>query len=214
MYVPMFPLELVLFPGESLNLHIFEPRYKQLVRDCTAQGASFGVPASLGGSVAEFGTEAAVVSIEKVYETGEMDIRTEGRRAFHLDTFRSEAEDRLYGVGEVTYIENDPRVESRDLDALKDRFAELHALLETHYPLGDLEEENLSFRIGHHVGFSIKQKIRMLSMPRERDRQRKILRHIERILPIVGNLAETRRRIRENGHFKIIPGLDLGPGAG
>lgn len=209
MFVPMFPLELVLFPGEELNLHIFEPRYIQLVRECDEHQATFGIPAFVDGDVAEFGTEAAIRSIDKVYDSGEMDIRTVGLRAFHLDTFRTKAPDKLYGGGEVTFIENDPRIESRDLETLKAKFAELHTLLESPRSFSDLDVENLSFRIGHHVGFSLRQKVRLLSMPRERDRQKKILCHLDNILPIVGNLAETKRRIRENGHFKVFPRIVL-----
>lgn len=209
MFVPMFPLELVLFPGEVLNLHIFEPRYKQLIQECTTHNATFGIPAVLDNTVAEFGTEAAILSVERVYESGEMDIRAVGQRAFHLDSFRSKNPDRLYGGGEVTFIENDARIESRDLDALRLKFAELHALLESHFRLDELDVDNLSFRIGHNVGFSVRQKIRMLSMPRERDRQKKILCHLDHILPIAGNLAETRRRVRENGHFKVLPQIEL-----
>ena len=210
MFVPLFPLELVLFPGEALHLHIFEPRYKELILDCSSRNAGFGIPAVTDGSLTEFGTEAVILDIEKTYESGEMDIRTVGRHAFHLDTFLAKAHDRLYGGGDVTFIENDARIESRDLDSLKEKFTELHAMLETHHVLEDLDVENLSFRIGHHVGFSLKQKVRMLSMPRERDRQKKILCHLDHILPIVENLAETKRRVRENGHFKVLPQLDLG----
>jgi ATP-dependent Lon protease len=42
--LPLFPLNLVVFPHEKLNLHIFEPRYRQLVRDCLEQNLTFGIP--------------------------------------------------------------------------------------------------------------------------------------------------------------------------
>jgi hypothetical protein len=160
--------------------------------------------------VAEFGTEAAILAVETIYDSGEMDISIIGKRAFHLDSYRSKVEDRLYGGGEVTIIENDGRVEPRDLDLLRTKFIQLHEFLETHGYEQDFDAENLSFRIGHQVGFSLKQKVRMVSMPRERDRQKKIVNHLDHILPLVSDLSDTRRRIRENGHFKVLPTLNFG----
>ncbi len=55
-FIPIFPLNVVLYPGEILNLHIFEPRYKELVKECSGNNKSFGIPAVINGQVAEFGT--------------------------------------------------------------------------------------------------------------------------------------------------------------
>jgi Lon protease-like protein len=55
-FIPIFPLALVVFPGEALNLHIFEPRYKELVNECHAGGKPFGIPAVIENKVSELGT--------------------------------------------------------------------------------------------------------------------------------------------------------------
>ena len=52
-FIPIFPLSIVVYPGESLNLHIFEERYKQLITECYAEKKSFGVPPVINSSVAD-----------------------------------------------------------------------------------------------------------------------------------------------------------------
>ena len=60
-FLPLFPLKLVAFPGEELNLHIFEPRYKQLIRECEQNGTTFGIPTFLDNKVLDFGTEIELI---------------------------------------------------------------------------------------------------------------------------------------------------------
>ena len=55
-FIPIFPLGVVVFPGEQLNLHIFEPRYRQLIQDCFGEKRSFGIPIVLKNNVSEMGT--------------------------------------------------------------------------------------------------------------------------------------------------------------
>ena len=81
-FLPLFPLQLVVFPGEKLKLHIFEPRYKQLVGECRDEKMTFGLPAFFDGRVAEYGTEMRLLTIFKTYDDGRMDIMTEGVAAF------------------------------------------------------------------------------------------------------------------------------------
>ena len=78
-FIPIFPLNVVLYPGETLNLHIFEPRYKELVKECFGNSKPFGIPAVINGHVAEFGTLVSIQEIAKEYDNGEMDIITKGQ---------------------------------------------------------------------------------------------------------------------------------------
>ena len=74
-FIPIFPLALVVYPGEKLNLHIFEPRYRQLISDCVENKKPFGIPAVLKNNLAEMGTLVQVTEISKMYEDGKMDIK-------------------------------------------------------------------------------------------------------------------------------------------
>ncbi len=81
-FIPIFPLSIVVFPGENLNLHIFEPRYKQLINDCITNQKPFGIPTVLKENVAEMGTLVQIKEVTKVYDDGRMDIKTEGMAVF------------------------------------------------------------------------------------------------------------------------------------
>ena len=71
-FISIFPLNVVVYPGETLNLHIFEPRYKELVKECFGANKPFGVPAVIKGNVAEFGSLLNITEIAREYDNGEM----------------------------------------------------------------------------------------------------------------------------------------------
>ncbi len=77
-FIPVFPLGIVVYPGEELNLHIFEPKYKQLINDCFETKKPFGIPTVIDGKIVEMGTTVLIKEISKTYEDGQLDIRTEG----------------------------------------------------------------------------------------------------------------------------------------
>src|SRR5690349_7115740 len=83
-FIPIFPLSIVVYPGEKLPLHIFEPRYKQLIRECFELKKPFGIPTVINNNVQEMGTLVILKDIVKEYDNGEMDIRTEGQQVFRI----------------------------------------------------------------------------------------------------------------------------------
>lgn len=101
--IPMFPLNLVLLPGETKTLHIFEERYKQLVSDCLSNNAHFGIPFINQKYMGEFGIEVKISNVIKRYENGEMDIAVEGVRVFKMLEFSKVLPPKLYGAGIIQY---------------------------------------------------------------------------------------------------------------
>ena len=79
-FIPIFPLSIVVYPGESLNLHIFEPRYKQLINECFTQKKLFGIPAVIESRLQDFGTLIRISEITTIHDNGEMDIKTNGEK--------------------------------------------------------------------------------------------------------------------------------------
>lgn len=104
--IPMFPLNLVLLPGETKTLHIFEERYKQLVNDCLLNDAHFGIPFINQKSMCNYGIEVKISNVIKKHENGEMDIAIEGIRAFKLIEFSQVLPPKLYGAGVIQYEED------------------------------------------------------------------------------------------------------------
>ncbi len=83
-FIPVFPLGIVVYPGEALNLHIFEARYKQMITECSASGRPFGIPTVIGNKLRDMGTLVEVVEVNAVYDSGEMDIKTKGIQVFRI----------------------------------------------------------------------------------------------------------------------------------
>ena len=101
--IPMFPLNMVLLPGETKTLHIFEERYKQLVNDCLDNEAHFGIPFISQKAIGGYGVEVKISSIIKVFDNGEMDILIEGMRAFKIIEFSDVLTPKLYGAGVIEF---------------------------------------------------------------------------------------------------------------
>ncbi len=104
--IPMFPLNMVLLPGETKTLHIYEDRYKQLVADCLINEAHFGIPFLQQKSVGDYGIEVKINNVIKQFDNGEMDILIEGVRVFKMIEFSSVLSPKLYGAGIITYEED------------------------------------------------------------------------------------------------------------
>ena len=83
-FIPIFPLGIVVYPGEKLNLHIFEPRYKQLINECHQMKKPFGIPTVIENKVQDYGSLVEILEISKVHDNGEIDIKTKGERVFRI----------------------------------------------------------------------------------------------------------------------------------
>ena len=82
--IALFPLNVVLLPGAPLPLHIFEPRYRQMVKECLAEKTEFGMLLAMPDGVARVGCTAEIVEVAKRYPDGRLDILTVGRAPFRV----------------------------------------------------------------------------------------------------------------------------------
>jgi len=204
--LPLFPLQIVVYPGEKLNLHIFEPRYKQLMQACENENITFGVVPFLEGRLMSFGTEVALSEVEKKYENGELDVRTRGVGLFHLDEFFKTAPDKLYPVGHVTRVEIVYDSEKKLGGHLLSLARSLFHLLSIEKELPADPDRFSAYDIGHFVGLSQQQEYELLCMAEESERREFLIGHLEQMLPMVRETEELKRKARMNGHFRnIIP---------
>lgn len=208
-FLPLFPLKMVVFPGEKVNLHIFEPRYKQLIRECEENGVTFGIPAFIDNKVMEFGTELELLSIEKRYANGELDIKTKGIGVFKISEYYNEAPQKLYAGADIVRLKED---ESRDLESnalILESLVELFKILGVEKKLPAAANEFTTRDIAHHVGFSIEQEYDFLCIFSEKERQEYVFNHLKKLIPIVKEMERLRLKAQLNGHFKnaIPPGI-------
>src|ERR1051325_4242523 len=100
--LPLFPLEIVLFPGAPLPLHIFEPRYKEMIGECLEQKRPFGMVRLKENSLAAVGCSATILDVVKKYDDGRLDIAAQGRQRFEIESLNHE---RSFLQGEISYFD-------------------------------------------------------------------------------------------------------------
>src|SRR4051812_39868350 len=105
-FIPIFPLGIVVYPGEQLNLHIYEPRYKQLINECHQENKVFGIPSIIDSRMQDYGTVVRITEITTIHENGEMDIKTEGNQVFRVLEIIKEIPEKLYSGAIVNYPAN------------------------------------------------------------------------------------------------------------
>jgi uncharacterized protein len=105
--LPMFPLNIVLIPGEIRVLHIFENRYRELVADCVANQANFGIPYIKGDQLADHGIEVTITRIMQDSPDGEMDIEIKAIKPFKILKYTSVLKPKLYGAAYIEEYEDD-----------------------------------------------------------------------------------------------------------
>jgi Lon protease-like protein len=208
-FLPFFPLNLVVYPDENLNLHIFEPRYRQLIQDCMEQNTTFGIPSFINEKVAAYGTEVKIVSIEKTYDDGKMDIKTKGVQVFKILNFDKKAKDKLYAGGMVEIIPHEeiaPEELSRELIS---NLKKLYEIIKVSASISIQSFKMLSYQLAHKIGLSLDQQYEVLKIPSEQDRQLYLLDHLKSSIPLMEEMERTKEIIRMNGHFKNLDPLDF-----
>lgn len=208
-FIPIFPLSIVVYPGEELNLHIFEPRYKQLITECYADKKSFGIPSVIKNNINEFGTLVEITEISKTYENGEMDIKTRGRQIFRILEIMHSVPDKLYSGAIVNYPANNEHGNRTLMNKVINGIKELHKLLKVKNEFKKPEEELWSYDVAHQAGLSLNEEYELLGLMLELQRQEYLKRHLAKVLPVVAEMEILKEKIKLNGHFKNLKGFDL-----
>jgi ATP-dependent Lon protease len=196
-HLALFPLNLVVFPGEKLNLHIFEPRYRQLVHDCLEQNITY-----LKEGLSMLGTEMKLVGVEKTYESEEMDIRTRGLGLFRIHEFYRQAPGKLYAGAEIEDLPDNLTGDIALQERIKVQIQQLYDILGLRHLFLDLPADFRVFDIAHHLGLNTEQEYDLIAADTEMDRQTIVLEHLEQVLPVLQETERLKERARLNGHFK------------
>jgi len=198
--IPLFPLNVVLLPGVELPLHIFEPRYRQMVKDCLKEKSEFGMLLALDKGVARVGCTAEIVQVTKRYDDGRMDILTAGRAPFRVVELFTE--DPLL-EGHVDYLEDreapgNPRIQ-RELVEL---FEACHTLIFDDYPknLDGAASEALSYLVAAALPMDLLWKQQVLELRSEADRQERLVAYLREWAPHLQKKEAMRQRAGGNGH--------------
>jgi Lon protease-like protein len=208
-FIPIFPLNTVVYPGEHLNLHIFETRYRQLITECFKEKKPFGIPVVLDKGLAEMGTLVSVTAIVKTYDDGKMDIQTRGIRIFSILEIVKEIPEKRYSGAIVNYPPND---ESRHTVMMRNTLKsirKMHELLNVTKDFRKPDEELVSYDIAHHAGLSLKEEYELLLLLKENQRLEYLKRHLKKVLPMIGGIENLKEKIKLNGHFRELKGFNF-----
>ncbi len=208
-FIPIFPLSIVVYPGEDLNLHIFEPKYKQLIKECFDQKKPFGMPVVINNKINELGTLVDIVEVSKMYDTGEMDIKTRGQKVFRVLEIINEVPDKLYSGAIVSYPVHTGHGKKLLMTKVIAAIKELHKLLKVNKPFPKTEEHLSSYDVAHHAGLTLEEEYEFLSLTNELQRQEYLKRHLAKVLPVVAEMELLKEKIKLNGHFKNISGFNI-----
>ena len=208
-FIPIFPLGIVVYPGEHLNLHIFEDRYKQLINECYKDAKPFGIPTVLNNKMSEIGTLVRITEIVEVYDDGRLDIRTEGVSVFRVLEVIKAVPEKLYSGAIVNYPDNNDEKNVRMMQRIVAAMRELHRLLKVNKDFKKNDEELLSYDIAHHAGLSLEEEHELLSLMREDQRLEYLKRHLNKVIPVVAGTESLKEKIKLNGHFKELKGFNL-----
>ena len=206
--IPIFPLSIVVYPGEQLNLHIFEPRYRQLINECFAAKKPFGIPAVIDDKINEMGTLVQVKEVSQVYNDGKMDIKTEGLQVFRMLEIINELPDKLYSGAIVNYPDNNEKGNRILMNGIVKGIKELHKLLNIEKKFVKPDEELWSYDVAHHAGMSLQEEYELLELLQELQRQEYLKRHLTKVIPVLAEMETLKEKVKLNGHFKNLKGLD------
>jgi len=209
-FIPIFPLSIVVYPRENLHLHIFEPRYKQLILECKENDKPFGIPTVLNERLQEVGTLVQVTDVVQTYENGEMDIKTQGVKVFRILEVIKSVPEKLYSGAIVNYPENDQDEGNRKLmQNVVHGVKELHRLLNISKDFKKPEADLISYDVAHHAGLSLEEEFELLGLFKELQRQEYLKRHLHKVLPMLMEMEQLKEKVKLNGHFRNLSALDL-----
>ncbi len=197
--LPLFPLDLVLFPGAPLPLHIFEERYKEMIGECIAQKRPFGIVRAMASqAVAEVGCTADIVEVVKKYDDGKLDIVCEGRRRFEVVQLDQE---RSFLRAEVNFFDDEPDSPSAD-DASKaiTSYTELMKLVDSEGETPEADDPQLSFHLVAPLPVDLDFKQTLLASRSEAKRIAMTAEYLTAVLPRMKRAIRAREKAGGNGH--------------
>lgn len=207
MQLPLFPLKSIFFPGETVPLHIFEERYKQLIQDCREEAITFGIPVFIYDQIA-YGTEVQLVEVVNTYEGGEMDVVCVGRQAFKVLSFQNHLPGKLYGGGEVEFIEDVHDANRQMKVGVLAKIKELYELMDVPFKTIPIDTFNM-YGVIHKIGLSYEQEYQLLQMSKESERFSYIKSHLSTTIGVLKAVDRTKGAIKMNGDFKNFDPLDF-----
>jgi Lon protease-like protein len=202
--IGLFPLDLVLLPGEQRPLHIFEERYKELIGECLDEGVEFGLVLADEEGVRPVGTRAAVVEVLQQFDDGRMDVVIEGRQRFKVVEL---TEGRPFATAEVDEVDDEADEDPSGDEVTRAVEAFQHVLDAAQVEVDEVDPNSgdLSFQIGARIDLGNQVKQTLLELTSERERLTQLEPLLRRAADSVRVDREARERASGNGRVEPLP---------
>lgn len=199
MKIPLFPLDLVLFPGAALQLHIFEERYKQMIGECLQCQGEFGMVRARREGLAIVGCTARIVTVMHRYSDGRLDILCRGERRFEIESL---VEGRSFLEAEVDFLpDQEPSSTRRDREqcaALHLEMMELSGDGPADFPLLDLDQP-IAYLLASAIPADLEFKQDLLHLHSDSERTARLMEFYQLILPKLQRGSIGARMAERNG---------------
>ena len=196
--IGLFPLGIVLLPGEQVPLHIFEPRYRELIGECLETSSTFGLVLADDDSMREIGTQASVIEMLEEFPDGRMNIVVEGGARFRLVEL---TEGRSFATAEIATLEDDGDAPTRDeIDQCVAAYDRVVRAADAEIDELDLEAPSIAYQIAARVDLGAEVKQDLLELLSERERIVMLAPLLDRAAEAVRREREIRERASMNGH--------------
>jgi Lon protease-like protein len=198
----LFPLGLVLLPGERVPLHIFEERYKELISECLNASSAFGIVLQDSQGVRSIGTSAVIVEVVERFPDGRMNVVVEGQIRFRVDELTEGRSFITARTSPVTDEEQDPVPDPDAVEACLEAYrdvADAVGVTPGDVPAGD---QPLSFRIAGQIAFEPRMKQELLELRSEPARVARLTEMLRAAAAIVRRRNLIRKRAAGNGHME------------
>ena len=197
MELGLFPLGIVLLPTERVPLHIFEPRYRELIGECIAEEREFGLVFADENGVRELGTRARVDEVLDQFDDGRMNIVVEGRERFRVESL---TRGRSFMTAEVSPVDDDGVEPQKDAVARATAsFRALAAAAEAEAGELDEDAEQLSFRLAAQVELPPESKQELLELRSEQRRLEMVADLLDGVRAVLIATRELGERAKKNG---------------
>lgn len=201
-HIPLFPLTVVLLPGMTLPLHIFEPRYKRMMKTVIDEEIPFGVVLARENGIATVGCTAIVRNVARTYPDGRMDIVTTGESAYRVRAVHKD-KDYLEATVELMAEDLQPGASAAASELLT-LFTDCHLLLHGSPPgeigMDDQDDGLLSYRIASELPLELETLQELLEMRVEAERRVKLIGRLNQLLPQLIQIQQIRSKAAANNH--------------
>jgi Lon protease-like protein len=202
--IPVFPLNLVVFPGSKYPLHIFEERYKKMINRCLNDKIGFGIITMVGNELSRIGSFVKINEVIQQHPNGELDIIVEGIKRFQTTDIKTHP-DGYYQAFTKDYSDYEVNIDDSLQFQLKEKF---EALLEKFsFQLDEVFWQNYqqskrkSFKIAEKAGLTLDQQQQLLSLKNENKRMLFLIDHFEKLDKEISKNLATRAIVLSDGYL-------------